>query len=322
MRVPRCVAWTLPAAMMIPGAGVVSGQSYPNKPIHIVTAQAGSGNDFAARLVAQGLTGSLGQQVVVENRTGAGGILVIEPVAKAPPDGYTLLLYNTPMWVLPFMRNVSWDPLRDFSPITLVVSSPNILVVHPSLPARSVQDLIALAKARPGELNYASGGTGSSTHLAAELFKAMAGVNIVRIAYKGSASPMSDLISGQVQLTFGIAAPVAPHVKSGRLRALAITSAEPSALFPGLPTVAASGLPGYESVSLFGMFAPAKTPATLIHRLNQEVVHVLNRAEVKEKFFNIGVEAVGNSPEQFAAMIKADMARWGKVIKDAGIRAE
>ena len=199
---------------------------------------------------------------------------------------------------------------------------PNVLVVHPSLPVKSVKELIALAKARPGELNYASGGIGAAGHLAAELFKFMAGVNIARIDYKGNAGAVTAIMGGEVQMGFNSAPSVAPHVKSGRLRALAVTSAQPSVLTPGLTTVAASGLRGYESVVMVGIFSPAKTPAAIITRLNQEIVRVLNREDVKEKLLSAGTEAVGNSPEQFLATIKSEMATVGKLIKDTGIRVE
>lgn len=315
----RVVAWMFSVGTMVFCASVVSSQNYPNRPIRIVTSGPGSGNDFTARLIAHGLTGSLGQQVIVDNR----GILAGEIVANARPDGYTLLAYGTPLWLAPFFRdNVPYDPVRDFSPVTSTTDSPQILVVHPSLPVKSVKELIALAKAKPAVLNYASISTGSVSHVGAELFKVMAGVNIVRIPYKVSGLAQNDVIAGQVEMMFGIAASVTPHIKSGRLRALAVTSAQPSVLLPELPTVAAAGLPGYEATSIQGIFAPAKTPAPLINRLNQEIVRVLNQADVKEKFFNAGAETIGSSPEKFAARVKSEMARLGKVIKDAGIHAE
>ena len=309
--------------MMILGAAVAFGQNYPNKPVRLVTAEAGGGADLVARLIAQGLSGPLGQQVVVDNRGAAGGAIAAEIVAKALPDGYTLLHYGSNIWLLPFLRNnLLYDPVRDFAPITLAVRAPNMIVVHPSLPVKSVTELIALAKARPGTLSYASGGTGSTPHLAAELFKAMANVDIVRIPYKGGGAALNDLLGGQVPLMFPVAAAALPHVKSGRLRALAVTSAQPTELAPGLPTVAASGLPGYESVSIQGLFAPAGTPATLINRLNQEIVRALNGENLKDKFFSAGIETIGSSPQVFAATVKSEMARLGKVIKDAGIRDE
>jgi tripartite-type tricarboxylate transporter receptor subunit TctC len=306
-------------AVMLAGAHIAPAQNYPVKTVRIVTLQPGGAPDIVARLVAEGIAPALGQPVIVDNR----GIIAGELVAKASPDGYTLLAYSSPLWLAPFMQSrVSYDPVRDFAPITLTHMAPNLLVVHPLLPAKSVRELIALARARPGELNYGSGATGASSHLSAELFKAMAGVNIVRVPYKGTPPALNDLIAGQVQVMFPNVASAIPHVKSGRLRALAITSAQPSALVPGMPTVAAAGLPGYESVSPVGLFAPAKTPVAIIARLNQEMVRTLNRAEAKERFFNIGLETVGSSPEQFAAAIATDMKRWGKVIRDAGIRDE
>ncbi len=319
MLLPRLVVWLLTVGIMVLDASGASGENYPNKPVRMVTHGVGGGADFVARLIASGLTDSLGRQVVVDNR--AHGVIPGEITSKAPPDGYTLLLASSPLWVAALLQNTPYDPLRDFLPITFAATSPHILVVSPSVAAKSVKDLIALAKARPGALNYSSGSTGSSTHLAGELFNAMSGVNIVRIPYKTGTSQVTDVISGEVQMSFGIAGSVAPHVKSGRLRALAVTSPQPSALFPDLPTVAAT-LPGFESGSLYGMFAPAKTPAAIINRLNQETVRVLNRANVKEKFLNVGVEVVGSSPQEFAATIRSEMARMGKVIRDAAIRVE
>ncbi len=300
------------------GAGMVSAQDYPNKPVRIITSAVGGGGDFVARLIAQAISGPLGQQVIVDNR---GGIISIETVAKAAPDGYTLLSLSNNFWLLPFMQNVSYDPVKDFLPITLTVSAPNVVVVHSSLPVKSVKALIDLAKAKPGELNYAGTAVGSAPHLAAELFKYMAGVNIVRIPYKGAGPAISDLISGQVHLAFFIVTSVMPHIKTGKLRALAVTSARRSALFPDLPTAAAT-LPGYDAGTIIGMFAPAKTPATIVNQLNQEIVQSLNKADLKERFFNAGIEVVASSPEELAAAIKSDMATMGRLIKDAGIRTE
>ena len=306
---------------LIEAAGVYA-QNFPTKPVRIVTLEPGGGTDFAARLIAQGLAGNFGHPVIVDNRGGANGIIAVQVVAKALPDGYTLLINGSPVWLLPLLQdNVPYDPVKDLSPIALVTAAPNVLVVHPSSPANSVKELVALAKAKPGTLNYGSAATGGSPHLAAELFKALAGVNIVRIPYKGAVLALNDVIGGQVQVMFPTAATVAPHLKSGKLKVLAVTTAQPSALFPGLPTVAAS-VPGYESASVIGVFAPAATPAALVTRLNQEIVRVVNRADVKEKFFNSGVETVGNTPAQFAATIKSEMTRMGRVIKDAGIRGE
>lgn len=294
-------------------------QNYPGKPLHIFTSEAGGGNDLIARLVGQGIAGALGQPVIIENRVVT---ISIEAVAKAPPDGYTLFLGANTLWSLPFMQDhVAWDALQDFAPVTLVAITPNVLVVHPSLPVKSVKELIALAKARPGALNYSAGASGTTQHFSAELFKSMAGVDIVRIFYKGGAPATNALLAGEVQLAFNSASSVTPHVKSGRLRALAVTSAQPSALSPGLPTVAGAGLPGYESVTLTGVLVPAKTPVAIVSRLHQEIVRALNRDEVKQRLMSGGAEPVGNTPEEFARMIKSDMATVGKLIKDAGIRS-
>ena len=316
----RNAAWMTTVAAMVFGAGVASGQDFPNKSIRVVTAAVGGGADFVARLVAQEIAGGLGQQVIVDNRTG--GTVQAEIVAKAPPDGYTLLAATGAFWTFPLMQKVPYDPVRDFSPVSLTVSAPSVLVIHPSVGANSVKELIALAKAKPGSLNYASGPSGSSNHLASELFKSLAGLNIVRIAYKGSGPGTVAVIGGEAQMIITSPNTVAPHVKAGKLRALAVTSAQPSVLVPDLPTMAAAGVPGYESVSRDAIFAPAKTPAAVINRLNQEIVRALNRADVKEKFLKAGTETVGSSPQQLAVWLKAEMARLGKLIKVAGIKTE
>ena len=298
-------------------AGPARGQDYPTKSVRIVTSDAGGAGDFVTRTVGPGLAAALGQQIIVENRPASAA----ESVARAAPDGYTLLLYGPTVWITPLVRKSSWDPLRDLAPVTLTVRAPNFLIVTPSLPVKTVKDLIALAKARPGDLNFASSETGSSTHLAAELFKFMTGVNIVRINYKGPAMAINDIMSGRVQLMFLAANSVKGHVKSGKLRALAVTTEKPTPLFPGMPTVAAV-VPGYESAAQFGFFAPAKTPVPLINRLNQDAVRYLNTPETKEKYFNAGMEVIANSPEQFAAMLKTETVKWTKVISTAGIREE
>ncbi|MBI3044864.1 MAG: tripartite tricarboxylate transporter substrate binding protein [Betaproteobacteria bacterium] len=298
-------------------------QAYPTKPIQLVTTSPGGGNDFAARLIAQGLREIMGQPVLVVNRGGGGGIIAGDSVAKAPADGYTLILHGSTIWLLPFMRSdVPWDPIKDFAPITLAVSAPNILVVHPSLPVGTVTDLIALAKSRPGELNDGAAGTGSASHLSAELFKFMAKVKITRVSYRGAAPALNALLSGEVQLLFPTAASVVGHVNSGRLRALAVTSRQPARLYPNVPTIANSGLPGYESITMTGILAPGGMPAALMLRINEYIVQVLNREEVKEKFSKAGVDVVGSSPEQFSSTIKSEMLKWGTLIKNAGIRAE
>lgn len=324
----RSIASLFAVAVMFPGAGMVSaqttstgsGQAYPNKPIRIVTVAAGSSADFVARQIAQELTGSWGQPVIVENRP---TIAAIESVAKAPPDAYTLLMVGSTTWILPLLQaNVPWDPVRDFSPILLATVSPLILSVHPSLPVKSVKELIALAKARPGVLNYGSSTIGSATHLATELFKHTAGIKIVGIHYRGNDQATTALVSGETQMSLAAVSNVARYIKPGKVRALAISSMTPSALAPELPTIAASGVPGYEAVSVNSLFAPAKTPAAIITRLNQEIVRFLKRPEVKERFLSDSQEAFPTTPEEFAARIKAEMSSMGKVIKEVGIKGE
>lgn len=294
-------------------SGAVRAQAYPAKPIRIFTSAAGGGNDYVARVIGQGISPVLGQPVVVENRA---GIISVESVAKAAPDGYSLLVIGSSLWVDPLMRDdAAWDPMRDFAPITLAVVSPNVLVLHPSVPARTVKELIALARARPGELNYASAGSGSTPHIAAELFRHMAGIDIVRVLYKGTAPALNDLIAGQTQLTFTPAGTATQHVKAGKLNALGVTSLQPSSLFPGLPTIASSGIPGYEAVSTYGAFAPARTPATVVTRLNQEMLKILAQPAVKEKLFSTGSEPVGSTPEELTARIRSEMVRLSRVLK-------
>jgi tripartite-type tricarboxylate transporter receptor subunit TctC len=292
-------------------------QGYPSKAIRIFTTEAGGASDLPARLIAKELQASLGQPVLVDNRA----IIGVELVAQAAADGHTLLHYTSPLWIIPLFRsNVSWDIGRDFAPVGLTVVTPNLLVVHPSLPVKSVKELIVLAKTRPGDLNYGTSSTGSSNHLAGELFKSMAGVKIVRVAYKGGGSSINALIAGELQLAFPSAGSAMGHVKAGKLRALAVTSAEPSALTPGLPTMAASGLPGYESISYTCMFAPARTPAPIVNRLSHEVAQGLRVPAVKERLFNVGSEVVASSPSEAAATIKSEIERIRKLINDAGLR--
>ena len=313
--------WTRMLVALVLGvnAGAGWGQNFPAKPVRIVTGEAGGTNDLVSRLIAQGISSGLGQNVVVENRPSS---VLGDLASKAPPDGYLLLVAGSTFMLGPLLQKLPYDPVRDFSAITLVISQPVVLVVHPSLPVKSARDLIVLAKAHSGKLNYASTGTGGIFHLAAELLKSMSAVDIVRVPYKGISQAINDTIAGQVQLTFVSLGGADPHIKSGRLRVLAISSARPSVLYPGLSTVAAAGLPGYEAVSLVAAFAPARTPSVLINRLNQEMVRVLSQSEVKEKFLSVGAETIPGSPEQLAATLKSEITKWGKVILDAGIKAE
>ena len=314
----RIVVAMLPLFMTVMDASMVLGQGFPNKPVRIVTSSAGGTSDFTARLVAQGIAGPLGQQVIVDNR--GSGLMQAEIVMRAPPDGYNLLIAGSTFMTFPLLQNAPYDAVRDFAAITLVEMAPSIVTVHPSVAAKSVKDLIALAKGKPGALNYGASGRGGSSHMATELFKSMAGVNIVYVPYKGSGLATTGLLAGEVQMGIFDPSQVMPHGQSGKLRLLAVTSAQPSALAPGLPTVAASGVPGYEAVGMTGLFAPAKTPAALITRLNQEVVRYLRTPEAKEAFLKSGVEVVGNTPEQFAAAVKAEIDRKAKLIKDIGLR--
>ena len=309
----RRVAAALVGVMMSAAAW---SQSYPSRSVRIITSPVGGGNDFPARLVAQGISPTLGQQVVVDNRP---TVIIGEIVAKAPPDGYTLLVSGSPHWIGPLVEPTNYDPINDFAPISIIDRAPVILVVHPSMPVKSVKDLIALAKAKPGQLNYGSGAPGGSNHLGAILFNHMAGVNIVRVPYKGSGPAMTAVMSGEVQVMFPSAGGVASHIKSGRLRALAVGSTGPSALAPGVPTIAASGVPGYVSEAMHGLFAPAGTPAAIVARLNREVRRYLDTAEAKEMFLRGGIETSASSPEEFTATMKAEMASIGKVLKAAGI---
>ena len=302
------------------GAGAWA-QDFPARTIRLVTSEPGSGTDFVARMLATGMGANLGRSVVVENR--GGGILAVDAVLKAPADGYTVLLYGTSLWLAPFMReSASYDPVADFAPVTLAALSPNLLVVHAALPVDNARDLIALAKTRPGQFNYASGSTGSPTHLAAELFKNMAGIELVRIPFKGTGPAINALLGGQVHVMLVSSSSVMPHVKSGKLKALGVSTAQPTALAPGLPTVASSGLPGFEASSFFGVLVPGRTPPQIVAKLNAEMLRVLSRADSRDRLFSSGLEYVGNSPLEFAAIIKAEMVKWSRLIKSAGIREE
>ena len=293
-------------------------QQYPQRPIRFVTAAVGGGIDFTARLLSHSLSERLGQQVVVENRGGTN--VAPQTVAKGTPDGYTLLVHNNTVWISPLLDQVPYDHWSELAPISLTSRSPNLLVVHPSLGVNSVKELIAKAKAAPGEINYASGPIGASNHVAAEIFKALAGVDLMRIGYKGGGPALLDVVAGQVKLMFATTGSVTGHVKAGRLKALGVTSAEPSPLVPGMPTVASLGVPGYSAEAIYGMWAPAHTPPAIIARLNEETVRVLNTPEVKERFLASGVETVGSTPAQFAAAIKAESTRLAGIFKKVGVR--
>ena len=298
---------------------------YPNKAIRLIMPYPIGGSiDIAGRMVAQRLADNLGQAVVVDNRTGAGGIVGTETGARAAPDGYTVLMGGTGTLALSpsLQKNLPYDPNKDFTPVTLLVTIPYVVVVQPSFKAANIRELIALAKAKPKEINYGSGGSGSAPHLAAELFKTMADVRITHVPYKGSTPAITDTMSGQVQLTFTGIPSVMTQMKAGRLRPIGVTSLKRTAALPEVPTIAESGVPGYEVNPWFGVLLPARTPQPLVSRLNAEILKVLQLPATRERFAAEGFEAVGNTPAQFAAYIKADQIKWGKVIKDAGIKAE
>ncbi len=317
---PQFAAPAIFAALTCPGALPAIAQNYPSKPIRIVTAAAGGGIDFAARIIAQGLTGALGQQVIVDNRGGS-AVVAADLVANAPADGHTLLYYGSGAWLAPFMGGkVPYDPVKSFAPITLSTSAPNVLVVTPALPFNSVKELVAYGRAKPGAISYASAGSGGSSHLAAELFKSVAGVDMLRIAYRGTAPALTGVAAGEVNVMFSQTTAATPFIQSGKLKALAMTTLKPSPLLPGVPTVAASGVPGYEASSINGLFAPAGTPRAIIDRLNKEVVRTLNQPDVKERFLAVGVEPVGSTPEQLLNTVLAEMAKYGKLMQESGAR--
>ena len=318
-------AWAA-AALLSPCTATAQSpaEAYPARPVRVIVGLApGGGTDIQTRLFAQKLSESFGRPVVVENRTGAGGTLAYAQVAKAPPDGYTLLGVAGGYTITPSVyTKLPYDPVKDFAPISLVAQAPFLLLTHPSLPARSVKDLLALARAKPGMLDCASAGHGTSTHMAFELFKAMAGVNITHIPYKGTGQSLVDTMAGQVHMLFGNVLSSLTHVRAGRLRALAVTTARRSTVLPDLPTIAESGVPGYENSTWHGWLAPAGTPPAILTRLNAELVKSAKAPDVVERLAPDGGEAVGSTPEQFARYIASDMARWSKLVKEIGIRFE
>jgi len=310
------------AALAVHAAGAA--ETYPNKPIRMIVPQsAGGSTDFVARAVAQRLDDALKQPVVVDNRPGAGSINGTEIVAKATPDGYTLLAVAASLTITPSIRkNLPYDPVRDFVPITQLVILPHILVVHPSVAATTVKDLIVLLKSKPSALNCAISGVGTSTHLALEQFMFMTGTKMLPVPYKGGAPGMAALLGGQVQLYFATISTALPHVNAGRLRALAVTSPRRSVSAPAIPTIAESGVPGYEHTSWVGLLAPAKTPRSIIARLNAESVGIVNSPQVKTLLLRDGLESTGSTPEEFSAIIRTEVAKWMKLAKVADIKAD
>ncbi len=310
------------AALLAAGSALAQ---WPTKPVRLIVPYPPGGSaDILARAIGQKLGDGLGQQVLIDNRPGAGTAIGAEATAKAAPDGYTILLGTVSSHAINPALNpgLKFDPIRDFAPISLVASIPFALVVHPSLPAKSVKELVALAKSKPGALNYSSAGNGTSNHLAGELFKSMTGTFMVHIPYKGSAPALNDLIAGQVQLMFDLVLTTAPHVKSGAVRAIAVTGRERSAALPGVPTVAESGVPGYEVTAWFGFFAPAGTPAAVVNALNAETVKAMKLTDLRERLGSQGAEPVTNSPEQFAGYVKDELTKWTRVVKASGMKAD
>jgi tripartite-type tricarboxylate transporter receptor subunit TctC len=299
-------------------------QTYPTKPLRIVVAFApGGADDFHARLIAQKLSEAFGQQFVVENRGGAGGFVGWESVAKSAPDGYTLLLAGGSLTTIPSLRpSATIDPVRDFTPISLIGSFGLVLVTHPNVPARSVKELIALARKQPGKLNYASSGAGATPHLSAELFKSMANVNIVHIPYKGSTPAYVDLMSGQVDMYFGVMGGALPHIKSSRVRALGVTTAKRAVSLPDVPTIAESGLPGYELSSWYALFGPGGMPRDVTARLNDSVVKAVANPDTRDRLIKAGSEPASSTPEQLAALVRENVVKFGKIIKTAGIKLD
>jgi len=289
----------------------------------IVAVPPGGPADTLARLVGPRLGEALGQTVVIDNRPGANGIIAYDMAARSTPDGYTFVLVAAGVAINSSLyRNVPYDPIRDFAPITLGISVPNILVVHPSVPAASVAELVALAKAKPGQLAFASAGNGTSGHLALELFRLSAKIKVVHVPYKGGGPALAELIAGQVQALFSIALAATPQVKAGRIRALAISSAVRSPVAPDLPTIAESGFPGFEVIGWFGWLAPAKTPKEVVDRLNRDIVRILQLPAVRERLLSMSTVPVGNTSRQFEVFIRAERDKWAKVVKEAGIRIE
>ena len=310
-------------AALLAMTGAACAQNYPSKPIRFVAAfPAGGPSDIVARALGKRMSEMLGQPVVVDNRTGAGGNIGAEVVAKSPPDGYTVLLGGSYLTIAPSLYlKPPFDPVRDFAPIGLVVSNQYAMVSHPSVPARNVKELIRLAKAQPGKLNYASTGPGSPPRLCAELFKSMAGVDIVNVPYKGATPALIDMMGGHVDLYFGGISGTLPHIASGKINALAVTSSRRSSQLPNVPTVAET-LPGYEIITWFGLLAPAGTPKEIVSRLSQVITAIIDEPEMRNYLIGQGVDPVTNTPEQFAAYIRSEVPKFAKIVKAAGITPE
>jgi tripartite-type tricarboxylate transporter receptor subunit TctC len=311
------------AALLLASAGTAQGQAYPAKPIRfVIPFSPGGAADVPGRMIGQELAKALGQQVIADNRPGAGGGIGAEVVAKAPPDGYTILMIsNTHAISRSLYKRLSYDLVRDLTPVMQIAAAPNVLVVHPSLPARNVKELVALAKSKPGAIDYASSGNGSAQHLFAALFTSMAGIKMNHVPYKGSAQATTDLIAGHIQVSVPGINNVLQHVKAGRLRALGVTGTQRAAELPEVPTIAEAGVPGYEAILWLGIMAPAGTPAAVITRLNNEITRILRQPEMKEGFARVGTDVLATDPQQFGALIKSEIGKWAKVVQETGVQA-
>jgi tripartite-type tricarboxylate transporter receptor subunit TctC len=325
MTFERSVAHVFCALAVCCACAGVAAQDYPVKPLRFVAPNLPGGpTDILARLLGQKLSETLGQPVIVENRAGAGGNIGTEVAAKAPPDGYTLVTGNNATFGanVSLYRRLGFDPLKDFAPVIFVATQPNILVVHPALPVRNVKELIALARSRPGELNYSGSGVGAAAHLAAELFKNLTGTKIEHISYKSAGPALTDLIAGQTQLMFATALSVTPHIKANRVRALAVTTEKRSRLYAELPTIAEAGVPGFEASTWHGVLVTGGTPAPIVERLNAELNKILKMPDVRERLAGLGAEIVGGSSQQFADHIRREIPKWAKVVKSINVQLD
>lgn len=315
--------WSAIALLLI--SPLAMAQAWPDKPIRVIlSVPAGATPDVTARLVFPGLSQQLGQQLVADNRAGGGGVIGAEIAAKSAPDGYTLFISSPgALTILPHLRkNVPYDTLRDFAPISLISIGPFVLMVHPSVPAKNIRELIALAKAQPGKLNYASAGNGVANHLAGELFKQMTATDIVHVPYKGAPQAVTDVVGGHMQMMFNSISPIVGHIKAGRVRVLGIASLQRSPQMPELPTIDESGVPGFEAVNWFGLFAPAKTPRAIINRVNAALVKTVKAPEMQAQFIGLGADPVGSSVEEFTAFVRRDLEKYAKIVKISGAKID
>jgi tripartite-type tricarboxylate transporter receptor subunit TctC len=313
-------------ALMILTPSAFAAQAWPDKPVRVILGvPGGAAPDVTARLIFPGVSQQLGQPLVADNRAGGGGVIGAEIVSQAAPDGYTLFISSPgALTILPHLRKtpLPYDTLRDFAPISLISIGPFVLMVHPSLPAKNIRELIALAKAQPGKLNYASAGNGVANHLAGELFKQMTGTDIVHVPYKGAPQAVTDVLAGHMNMMFNSVSPIVGHIKSGKIRVLGIASLQRSPQLPDVPTISESGVPGFEAVNWFGMFAPAKTPKAIITRVNAAVVKAVKTPELQAQFISLGADPVGSSVEEFAAFVRRDLEKYAKIVKISGAKID